>query len=163
MKTYKKWLPWAGMAAACALPFLFTSSYMHQILNMMLINGIITIGLYVIFGLTGIFSVAQAAFWGIGAYTAALLATRLGVPWYVCFLAAPIVPGSSVSCWSSHAASQDALSHHGDHRVRRSGAPSRGQLDGLTEGLNGTSGTSRPPTWAHSSSTRLRNTSSSDS
>lgn len=93
MTTYKRWLPWVGMATACALPFLFTSSYMHQILNMMLINGIITIGLYVIFGLTGIFSVAQAAFWGIGAYTAALLATRLGVPWYVCFLAAPIVAG----------------------------------------------------------------------
>lgn len=91
MSKWNKWLPWIGVAAACALPFLFSSSYMHQILNMVLINAIITIGLYVIFGLTGIFSIAQAAFWGIGAYTSALLATRLGVPWYLCFLAAPIV------------------------------------------------------------------------
>lgn len=91
MMQSKKWLPWVGMVVACALPFLFTSSYMHQILNMMLINGIITIGLYVIFGLTGIFSIAQAAFWGIGAYTSALLATRLGLPWYVGFVAAPLV------------------------------------------------------------------------
>ena len=64
---------------------------MQQILNMILINGIMTLGLYVIFGLTGIFSVAQAAFWGIGAYTAALLSTRLGFPWWAGFVIAPLV------------------------------------------------------------------------
>lgn len=91
MSTRNRWLPWAGLLVACALPFVLPGSYMQQILNMILINGIITIGLYIIFGLTGIFSVAQAAFWGIGAYTAALLSTRLGFPWWAGFLIAPVV------------------------------------------------------------------------
>jgi branched-chain amino acid transport system permease protein len=91
MNRRSRWLPWAGLLAACALPFVLTGSYMQQIINMILINGIITIGLYVIFGLTGIFSVAQAAFWGIGAYTAALLSTKLGFPWWAGFLIAPVV------------------------------------------------------------------------
>lgn len=93
MENRNRWLPWVGLAAACALPFIFRSSYLQQILNMMLINGIITVGLYVIFGLTGILSMAQAAFWGIGAYTAALLATKVGIPWYLGFVAAPLFAG----------------------------------------------------------------------
>jgi branched-chain amino acid transport system permease protein len=91
MRNKNKWLPWIGLLAACTLPFILSGGYMQHILNMILINGIMTLGLYVIFGLTGIFSVAQAAFWGIGAYTAALLSTKLGFPWWAGFVIAPLV------------------------------------------------------------------------
>lgn len=91
MKKRNRWLPLVAIAVACGLPFMFGGSYMQHILNMVLINGILTIGLYIIFGLTGILSMAQAAFWGIGAYTAALLATRVGAPWYLGFVVAPVV------------------------------------------------------------------------
>jgi branched-chain amino acid transport system permease protein len=88
----KRYVPLAALLVAAALlPFAFTSYYAQTILNLVLINAIITIGFYVIFGLTGVFSMAQVAFWGIGAYTSALVATKLGWPWWSGFILAPLV------------------------------------------------------------------------
>jgi branched-chain amino acid transport system permease protein len=53
----------------------------------------VCIGLSLIFGIGGQLSLAQAAFYGIGAYTSALLSTKLGVPVLLGFVAAAIVTG----------------------------------------------------------------------
>jgi branched-chain amino acid transport system permease protein len=54
---------------------------------------IVCLGLSLIFGLAGQLSLAQAAFYGIGAYTSALLAIKLGVPVLVGFVAALALSG----------------------------------------------------------------------
>lgn len=82
--------PWiGGFAVAALLPLLAATPYSQVLLNMAVVNAINALGLYVIFGLTGILSVAQAAFWGLGAYAAALLSTDAGLPVFVGFLAGP--------------------------------------------------------------------------
>jgi branched-chain amino acid transport system permease protein len=50
-----------------------------------------SLGLNIIFGYTGLLSFAQGAFFGIGAYVSAILATRLGWPFWLTFPAAGLV------------------------------------------------------------------------
>jgi len=54
--------------------------YYIQILIFIGINSISALGLHVVTGLTGQFSLAQAAFSGIGAYAAALMSLKAGAP-----------------------------------------------------------------------------------
>ena len=50
-------------------------------------------GLNLLVGYTGLLSLAQAAFFGIGAYTAGLLAVHFGTPFYVNLVAAGLMAG----------------------------------------------------------------------
>ena len=56
------------------------------------IYGILAISLNLIIGATGLFTLGQAAFFGIGAYTSALL-TKAGVPWLPAALAGIVLAG----------------------------------------------------------------------
>jgi branched-chain amino acid transport system permease protein len=56
------------------------SAYMGSILVFMAINILLCLGFYVIFGLTGILSLAHAAFMAIGAYTSGILSSTYGWP-----------------------------------------------------------------------------------
>ena len=61
------------------------------ILDILVLIGIYTIvclGLSLIFGYAGQLSLTQAAFYGIGAYTSAILTRKLGLPFWVGFLGA---------------------------------------------------------------------------
>ena len=70
----KSWIPSsAALAVAAALPAVVSGRYGIQLLNMALIYSLLTLGFFVIFGLTGIFAISQVAFWAMGAYTAAIL------------------------------------------------------------------------------------------
>ena len=83
------WLP--VLAAAAALPLVVRSEY---VLNVAVLCGIYVIlasSLNVTNGYTGLFSFGHAAFYGIGAYTAAILATRYGWPFWLTFPAAGAV------------------------------------------------------------------------
>ena len=80
-----------GLVVLAVLPLLIGSNYWIGALNLALIYAIAVLGLNIILGLTGQLNLAQAAFWGIGAYTAALLNTRLEWPFWATFLAAPVV------------------------------------------------------------------------
>ena len=71
------------------LPSLIRSNYWIGTVNLAIIYSIAVLGLNIILGLTGQLNIAQAAFWGIGAYTAALLSTRLGWPFWATFLVSP--------------------------------------------------------------------------
>jgi branched-chain amino acid transport system permease protein len=81
----------AAAVLLAALPSLIRSNYWMGTVNLAIIYSIAVLGLNIILGLTGQLNIAQAAFWGIGAYTAALLNTRLGWPFWATFLVAPPV------------------------------------------------------------------------
>ena len=74
------------------LPIVTPNMYIMQIINMIGIYIILGIGINVLTGYTGQLSLGQAAFFGIGAYTAALMNTC----WVLWSL-----PRSSAWCWPS--------------------------------------------------------------
>jgi branched-chain amino acid transport system permease protein len=71
---------WFGAFVLCALLPLFGGDYLLQIGSFVAIQSIAVIGLGLLTGFAGRISLAQGALVGIGAYTAALLVTRLGIP-----------------------------------------------------------------------------------
>ena len=71
-----------GALIALWLPFL-VSSYGLRLLDLSLISAIAVLGLSFAFGYAGLLHLGQAAFVGIGAYTSALLAARLGVSFWL--------------------------------------------------------------------------------
>lgn len=78
----------------------FLNAYMALILTYMCIMIVSSLGLSIIYGFTGQFSLGHAAFMGLGAYTAALITHSLGVaPWT--FLLA-LVGGGLVSALTSY-------------------------------------------------------------
>jgi branched-chain amino acid transport system permease protein len=65
--------------------------YLLYILNNIGIMAIAAIGLNILVGYTGQISLGHGAFFGVGAYAGAILATRLGLPFYVCIPAAGFI------------------------------------------------------------------------
>jgi branched-chain amino acid transport system permease protein len=86
-----RFLPYLALAGAALLPLATGTAYGQVFLNVAVLNAIAVLGFYVIFGLTGIFSVAQGAFVGIGAYTSAILTVDFHWPVWAGVLAAPMV------------------------------------------------------------------------
>ena len=73
------------LALMCTFPS-FCSKYVLHLIVYVMINSIAVLGLNIL-GTSGQISNAQAAFYGIGAYTAALLSLRLGSNFWVYMLA----------------------------------------------------------------------------
>src|SRR5688572_30049446 len=71
---------WYGLLCAVLLaaPVLL-SSYLLSQLIFILIYGVVGLGLMMLAGFTGLFSIGHAAFFGVGAYTQAVL-TGMGWP-----------------------------------------------------------------------------------
>ena len=65
------------------LPFIAKSQYQVHILNMCGIYIILSLGLNIAMGYAGQFNLAMGALWGIGAYTAGILNTKLGWPFWI--------------------------------------------------------------------------------
>lgn len=57
------------------------------------IFAILSLGLDIVLGLTGLFTLGHAVFFGIGAYASALLALKFGAPFWISIIAAIIVSG----------------------------------------------------------------------
>ena len=74
-----------------AFPWALNSSYWMNLVNLAISLSIACLGLNIVLGYTGQLSLAQAAFWGVGAYTSAILTTRLGVPVWGTMVAAFVV------------------------------------------------------------------------
>jgi len=92
----KKWSKKAFLcciiAISFALPSLITSQYYLRIFITIYIYSVLTISYNLIVGITGLLSLGHAAFFGIGAYTTALLMTHFGFPFCWLFsLAASVV------------------------------------------------------------------------
>jgi branched-chain amino acid transport system permease protein len=71
---------WLVPGLVVALPLLLPNDFWVNMLNLSIIYMILSLGLSVAAGSTGLFSLAQGAFFGIAAYSAALFNMRLGLP-----------------------------------------------------------------------------------
>jgi branched-chain amino acid transport system permease protein len=74
-----------ALVTTLIVPYLITSDYHMNLINQAIIFTILTLGLNVVLGTAGQLSLATAAFWGIGAYTSALLTVRCGVSFWIAF------------------------------------------------------------------------------
>ncbi|HWT83504.1 MAG TPA: branched-chain amino acid ABC transporter ATP-binding protein/permease [Candidatus Methylomirabilis sp.] len=84
----------AGLALAVfVFPWAVQSSYWLNLVNLAISFSVACLGLNIVLGYTGQLSLAQAAFWGVGAYTSAILTARLGVPVWGGMIAAFLVAG----------------------------------------------------------------------
>jgi branched-chain amino acid transport system permease protein len=86
------------LAALFALPFILsrfgrTGEYWIWVSTEMLISGLFALSLNLILGFGGMVSFGHAAFFGVGAYTLALLMKKAGCPLYIALAAAPVVAG----------------------------------------------------------------------
>ncbi|MCX6344591.1 MAG: branched-chain amino acid ABC transporter permease [Armatimonadetes bacterium] len=67
--------------------------YFYHILVVVCIYAVLANSLNLLTGYTGLLSLAHAAFFGIGAYSAGLLALNAHMPFFVCILCAMVVAG----------------------------------------------------------------------
>ncbi len=72
----------AGAVVVAALPLVFTTRYATNLLILGAAWSIATLGVVVVLGYAGQISLAQAAFYGIGAYAVALGTTRWEIGWW---------------------------------------------------------------------------------
>jgi len=84
-----------GAVVVAALPLLFTTRYSTNLLVLGAAMCIGTLGLVVVLGYAGQISLAQAAFYGIGAYAVALGTTRWEINWWLALLLGLLVAGAA--------------------------------------------------------------------
>jgi len=83
-------------AAILAVPFVIHSNYLLRLVNVALIYSLLSVSLNIVLGYAGQIALGHAAFFGIGAYTAALIsADSSGLLFWPGFIAAGIVTGLS--------------------------------------------------------------------
>jgi len=90
-KVYKSTRIWILLVLGLIFPFIVTNNYFLQVTNLAMIFAIMTLSLNILSGCTGLMSVGHIAFYGIGAYTSAILTTEFGVPVFFGFLMAGVV------------------------------------------------------------------------
>lgn len=83
----------AALTIALVFPLVCKSSYLLRIGITCLMYTMLALSVNLLTGFLGQMSMAQAAFWGIGAYTAAILSTKLNFSSLGTFLAAILVSG----------------------------------------------------------------------
>jgi branched-chain amino acid transport system permease protein len=81
------------LAIFVATPIFYSQAYVMHILSLAMIFAIAALGLQLLLGFTGLLSIGQAAFLGIGAYTSAIITTTFKGPFELGFLAAGLVAG----------------------------------------------------------------------
>src|SRR5512143_454537 len=81
----------ALLLAVCALPFLVSNYHTFQ-LTLVLVYAIALLGLNILTGYNGQISLGHGAFYAIGAYVAAIMMDKFGVPYYL------TVPVAGVVC-----------------------------------------------------------------
>src|SRR4030043_536914 len=82
---------WIGLFLLFAVIPFISSHYILYVVNHIGIASIAAIGLNILIGYTGQISLGHGAFFGVGAYAAAILATKVGFPFWVSVLAAGLV------------------------------------------------------------------------
>ena len=84
--------PWLiGFAAMIPLPWFSYNDYQRYLLDLILINVILAVGLNIVKGFAGQVTVGHIALMAIGAYTSAVLATKFGMPFWVALPGAMLV------------------------------------------------------------------------
>jgi branched-chain amino acid transport system permease protein len=90
LKTWRTALLAVTLLVALALPFFVKNFYVFQI-TMAMIYGIAILGLNLLTGINGQFSLGHSAFFGLGAYTTAVMMEHMGVSFYSTLPAAGLV------------------------------------------------------------------------
>src|SRR4051795_9117088 len=80
----------AGLIVACVVPFALKNFYIFQI-TLAIIYAIAILGLNLLTGFNGQFSLGHSAFYAIGAYTAAIMMENLGINYVWTLPAAAVV------------------------------------------------------------------------
>lgn len=92
----RHWL-WLGRLTILTMlifvPLLGPKPYVLHVISLAMIMAIAALGLQLLVGFAGMLSLGQAAFLGIGAYTAGILTARANVPFELAFLVAGILSG----------------------------------------------------------------------
>ncbi|MBO0763527.1 MAG: branched-chain amino acid ABC transporter permease [Hyphomicrobiaceae bacterium] len=87
-------VPWiVAWACLLPLPFLLTNAYTQYVVNVICINVILAVGLNIVKGFAGQVTVGHMALAAIGAYSSAVLSTKLGLPFWGAMPAAMLVTG----------------------------------------------------------------------
>lgn len=93
VRTRTQWVLLAlGVVAIIMLPTLMSGEWLTWA-TVLAIYSIAVLGLHLLLGLTGLFSMGHAAFMGLGAYTAAVLGTTHGLPAWATLPIAAVVAG----------------------------------------------------------------------
>jgi branched-chain amino acid transport system permease protein len=79
-----RYIGYAAVAFAVALPFLFPDRYYIDVATVMLIYVMLGWGLNIVVGLAGLLDLGYVAFYAVGAYSYALLALNFGLSFWVC-------------------------------------------------------------------------------
>ena len=80
----RRWAVWAAVALGVALlvlPFLFKNYRVFQF-NLVIVYAIAILGLNILTGYNGQISLGHSAFYAVGAYVAAIMMDRMGVPYW---------------------------------------------------------------------------------
>jgi branched-chain amino acid transport system permease protein len=88
--------PWLiGLAVLIPLPWVALNDYHRYLLDLILINVIMAVGLNIVKGFAGQVTVGHVAMMAIGAYTSAVLATKFGLPFWLALPGAMLVTGAA--------------------------------------------------------------------
>jgi branched-chain amino acid transport system permease protein len=85
------WIAAAGSIFLC-LPAVLSRYYVY-LLSLIFATGLLATSLNLVLGFGGMYQFHHAVFYGIGAYTVALILTKTGLPVWIGFTAAPVVAG----------------------------------------------------------------------
>ena len=85
--------PLAAAALVALAPLFIENRFLMKVFTFVGLNALVIVGLAILFGFAGQVSLGHAAFVGLGAYTCAILTTRLDVAWPLAFIAAGVVSG----------------------------------------------------------------------
>jgi branched-chain amino acid transport system permease protein len=103
-------VPLAVIAVIAAAPWVFPSPYYLNAMIFIGINALLATGLNWVLGYTGLVSLGQAGFYGLGAYASAILATRLGWPVLVSVIGA--VTLTALAAWVIGTVAVRLRGHH---------------------------------------------------
>ena len=85
-------MPWLiGLAVMVPLPWVALNDYQRYLLDLILINVILAVGLNIVKGFAGQVTVGHVAMMAIGAYTSAVLTTKFGAPFWLALPSAMLV------------------------------------------------------------------------
>jgi branched-chain amino acid transport system permease protein len=85
-------VPWLiGLAVMVPLPWVVLNDYHRYLLDLILINVILAVGLNIVKGFAGQVTVGHVAMMAIGAYTSAVLTTKFGAPFWLALPCAMLV------------------------------------------------------------------------
>ena len=81
------------IALLVVFPWVFTSAYVLRIVTVCMLYVMIALSINLLTGFLGVMTLGQAAFYGIGAYTAAILSTRIGLGMGLSMVVAAVIAG----------------------------------------------------------------------